>query len=730
MPDRDHPDLAEIEALSTFLDAASATGDAPRPTGRTRLPDDLAMTARAVRAASRPRGLTRRFADRLEEDLMDLAALERSHAGAADTRPTPRSPLPARIPIRSLPVVSRSRGLVELASFAAIITLLFGQVMGFGGSFAFWQDASPTPASTGPTTGLTRVDAGRSGAFSGPGPSGTPALRWVAKQATDYALLDQPVAGENTLFVLDPANGVISEVAGEGALSPRVAQNAIATYLVDHDTVYVTTGVGDRGTLSAHGPGYLTQRWGVETGVSAAALGFDGERIFMTDTSGVLHAFSADDGTSLWSVDLAVGRLDSVFQPPSFVLDDPSPAVADGMVFVGTPGGVHAFAAVDGTPMWTTDLPEALVGAPSIVGGAVFVAARGTGSDGTPGTGHVYALDAVTGVQRWSYAQPAWKSAVSKATGVSADDVLVLTVDGDSVFVNGDGETGDVVTALDVATGDETWSVRFGVVSGAAPVAAGDTLYLTRPDGGVYGLNSATGERRWRLDAGTANLRSPAIIGDLLLVTTANGTVFGLGDATDDTSAAGTPTAASNGSDDISGLAPCAPPRLRPDPPPTGEPATTLDVLQRPESEGQGSAVRADLPTKPVADADAFVGILDTLHAMRACDRPGKERELGGFFTDDYYRRMASYYPDTDILQLPWVARVPYGFAQTRLEDLPDPVVLDDGRVALLLGWRDVAGERGANWGEGQLVVFVRQHGVWMIDEVVRVTEVPNQPMG
>lgn len=411
-------------------------------------------------------------------------------------------------------------------------------------------------------------------------------------------------------------------------------------------------------------------------------------------------------------------------------MNDPSPAVRDGLVVVATPAGdVRAFSAEDGTPSWRFDTPEDLVGAPTIVEGTVYVAARLTGDFGSPGAGHVYALDGETGEQRWVHELAAWAVAISKAAGVEPLDVLVLTVDGTNVYLNGDGERGDAVVALNAQSGEVVWTVGFGVASGAAPVAADDTLYLTRPDGGVYGLNTATGEQRWRLDAGTANLRSPAILDDLLLVTTSQGTVIGLGDRDGAGDADASPVAVAS-SDDISGLPPCAATRLRPDPLPTGEPARTLDIVERPNDQGQGSAVRADLPTEPLAEADALPGIVDTLRAMQACDRPGRERELGGFFTDDYYRRMALYYPNTDLLSLPWVARVPYSLERTTLKDLPAPVVLEDGRVALLLGWQEVSGPNDAEWGEGQLVVFVQVDGAWLIDEVVRVTEVPNQPMG
>lgn len=737
MPSRDQSELAEIESFALHLDAQRNAGDALRPTGATRVPDNLTATAGVVQAASGPRGLTRRFADRLEEKLMDLAALDRPLADSNGIHPM--QPIlrvrhaPAPTTADRPPAARHGWGVGGFISFAVLVSLIaaiFAQTLGPGGNFAFWQDSTPAPDTGEPTTGLLRVDSGRSGAYTDPGPSGVPALQWLARDTSRSPVAMQPIAGDAELFLVDPADGELRAVDRDGQAHGSVEVDLIQSYVIDGGWVYIATGKENQGALSAFSQDGLVEAWRVETGLSAAALGFDGDRIYLVDTDGVLRAFDRSDGSESWNVDLGVGAVSTIFQPPSFVMNDPSPAVRGGLVVVATPAGdVRAFSAEDGKPRWTFDSPEDLVGAPTIVDGTIYVAARLTGDFGSPGAGHVYALDGETGEQRWGHALTAWTARISKASGVNPVDVLVLTVDGTNVYLNGDGENGDAIVALDAETGQVVWTVGFGVASGAAPVVSGDTLYLTRPDGGVYGLNTATGEQRWRLDAGTANLRSPAILDDLLLVTTSQGTVIGLGDRDDTGDAEASPVAAAS-SDDISGLPPCVATRLQPDPLPTGEPARTLDIVERPDDRGQGSAVRADVPTDPLADADALLGIVDTLRAMQACDRPGRERELGGFFTDDYYRRMALYYPDTDLLGLPWVARVPYSLEMTTLKDLPAPVVLEDGRVALLLGWREVSGPDAAEWGEGQLVIFVQTDGVWLIDEVVRVTEVPNQPMG
>lgn len=612
--------------------------------------------------------------------------------------------------------------------------------MGIGGRLLFWQDTdpiSPPPAaapiasfhsaatpSISPVdvAGTLRGDAARTGTSLDTGPTGIPAVRWTDDSLVgDLAM--QPIVFDEALHLLDPASPSITRMDAFGAEMLSVRESYITTYLVHRDALIVASGSDDDGALAAYPRAGGDERWRVATGVASGGLAADAERVYLIDDAGVLWAVSIADGTVIWSVggalddDAGDRGPDTIFQPASYLFGDPSPALAGDMVVVSTEAGqVRAFSAVDGAPRWVADPPEAILGASSIFDGTVYVAARDRDDNGNPRAGHVYALDAQTGAERWSYELAAWTVDGANPESHQPIDVLVLTVDGKRVFVNGDGPRGDRITALDRLTGSEDWAVAFDVASGVAPVVGGDTLFVARSDGSVNGVNTTTGERRWRLDAGTPNFRSPALFGDLLLVTTSEGRVIALGDPEPD---AATPAAAGSEVDDISGLPPCVSRRLRPDPLPTGDTSTELTIPERTGDRGTSSVIRADVPTEPVADGATLLRIVSTLDAMLDCDRPGKERELGGFFSDDYYRRTAMRQPDG----FNWRgSQVLSSFEQISLANLPDAVVLDDGRVAILL-WADV-------YREGQLVVFVEQDGVLLIDEVVRITEEPGHGQG
>jgi len=741
MSTREPTELAEIEALASLLDHRSEVGDAPSKSGSTRLPNDLVATARAVDEASRPRGLSASFAQCLEENLMDLAALDRPLDPKIVTRPMPgarpawRLALPART--YSPSASRRRRGVGVFISFAALIGLIaavFAQTLDPGGDFVSWQDADPTssPVFGTPTnaalaggTGMLRGDAARTGSFPDSGPTGVPVVRWT-NDALVGDLAMQPVVLDGALYLLDPASPSVTQIDASGADMLSVRESYITTYLVHPDALIIASGSDGDGALAAYPVGGGEERWRIETGVAVGGLAADNNRVYLSDNAGVLRSVSIADGTVDWSVGGVIdddeGDVgpDTIFQPASYLFGDPSPAVADGLTVVSTEDGqVQAFSAVDGAPRWTVGLSESILGAPSITDGAVYVAARDRADSGSPLAGHVYALDAKTGAELWRHELTAWSTDASKRQAVQPIDVLVLTVDAKHVFVNGTGPGGDHLTALDAGTGDEVWSAEFNAVSGVAPVVGGRTLFVTRADGGIYGIDAGTGERRWRLDAGSPNYRSPVIFGDLLIVTTSEGRVIALGDSEPGAPDASSPNATGSEGDDVSGLPPCASPRLRPDPLPSGDPSTELGIPERTGDRGTSSVIRADVPTEPIADGETLWRIVATLDSMLDCDRPGKERELGGFFSDDYYRRTTMRSPDGFNWRGSEILR---SFEQISLADVPDPIDLDDGRVAVLL-WTDL-------YREGQLVVFVEQDGTLIIDEIVRITEEPGQGRG
>jgi outer membrane protein assembly factor BamB len=195
-----------------------------------------------------------------------------------------------------------------------------------------------------------------------------------------------------------------------------------------------------------------------------------------------------------------------VFAVPTSV--DGTPAVADGVVYVGDDNGnIYALTAASGTLRWKLSTGSSVVSRPAVVDGTVYI-----GSENND----VYALDAVTGAIRWK-----------RDTGGSVDSGPAVT--GGLVYVGNDNNE---VFALDAATGAIRWTQQTGDNVTTNPAVSGGTVYVGCEDDSVYALDAATGAVRWqRPTRGQVN-SSPAVSGRTIFVGSDDGSVYALDAAT------------------------------------------------------------------------------------------------------------------------------------------------------------------------------------------------------
>jgi outer membrane protein assembly factor BamB len=140
----------------------------------------------------------------------------------------------------------------------------------------------------------------------------------------------------------------------------------------------------------------------------------DGERIYLVDNGGILFAFDVKTGKQLWTEKLGT-------------IQKSSPVLADGKLYVGTENGKfyiirpHADKAeiLDRDQLGTEDIPEAIIAAPAVARGRVYVvtmaATYALGPKGTPSS---------------AAARPsATSSAPSAAAAAEAATILVTPTD-------------------------------------------------------------------------------------------------------------------------------------------------------------------------------------------------------------------------------------------------------------------------------------------------------------
>jgi outer membrane protein assembly factor BamB len=157
-----------------------------------------------------------------------------------------------------------------------------------------------------------------------------------------------------------------------------------------------------------------------------------------------------------------------------------SPAVSEGVMFVGIDNNILALNASTGTKIWSYPTKGRVVSSPAVVDGVVYVGSFES---------VLYALNASTGSKIWNY--PSMDVGyVAYRTEVKSSPAVV---DGVVYF----GSWDDNVYALKASTGEKIWNhtMRDGVDS--APAVSEGTVYVSSNFGYLYALNAATGEEIW-----------------------------------------------------------------------------------------------------------------------------------------------------------------------------------------------------------------------------------------
>jgi polyvinyl alcohol dehydrogenase (cytochrome) len=297
-------------------------------------------------------------------------------------------------------------------------------------------------------------------------------LLWGRRRASRLAAL-VAVAG---LAAAACAGGGSGGDGGEAA-GPAEAERPPAEWLrVGLDLANTRTVTGET-ALDVDSVAGLAPAWDVRgiDGMSGTPA-VSGGVVYFGDWTGHVRALNGDDGTEVWN-----RRLGDRYIGGSVALDGDN-------VYAGTfDGRIVALARDSGEPVWDTqigDHPKAVIfGSPVVVDGLVVVgvASFEVFVTGNPNTfrGHIVALDATTGAERWRFYVTAGDA--TQAAGVSIWSSPAIDTERGVAYI-GTGQTyglpasplSDSLLALDLQTGEEVWHTQF---------TADDAWTLAQPTG-------------------------------------------------------------------------------------------------------------------------------------------------------------------------------------------------------------------------------------------------------
>ncbi len=306
-----------------------------------------------------------------------------------------------------------------------------------------------------------------------------------AGPATDWV---RPPAGVNGSApaappVPAPAPAPDNDPSGPERWRPwrfRMSNDVWGTPVVVGDLLYVTS-------FEVHALDTGNGRRQFKTRDVAWAMAVEGGRIH------------ASDGPSLYALDAASGAERWRVRTDAWVYA----LKADrGTVVTGTRGGgVQAWEAATGEKLWDisgaqTDF-ETPEGGPAIHDGTVYVWQDA----------RLRALDARTGVERWSYP-------VGDAASCGGVPVRVTPAPDGYAYVS----AGTRVLAVDNASGHVRWHFECPAVFlsppafAPGPAVTGGGVYLADYLGTVYALDAATGKDRWRIATEARQSTEPVLV--------------------------------------------------------------------------------------------------------------------------------------------------------------------------------------------------------------------------
>ena len=239
---------------------------------------------------------------------------------------------------------------------------------------------------------------------------------------------------------------------------------------------------------------------------SAAVLS---DTVVVGGGDGQVYAFNAKSGSVRWKVHTE-GRVRS------------SPAISDGVVYAGSfDGSLYAIDFNSGKVIWRYDTKgrslnparfpfdrQAILSSPAVADGVVYVGSRDA---------NLYAVDAAKGTLRWivDYEKDDFTWAISSP---AVHDHVVYMGTADGHFVH----------ALRATDGQELWRFKMPDRVWSSPVVAGPELYVTNQSGDLYAVDLKSGKESWQFQTRSSVQSSPALSNGVVYFGSNDGGVYAI----------------------------------------------------------------------------------------------------------------------------------------------------------------------------------------------------------
>ncbi|MGQ3331037.1 PKD domain-containing protein [Halorubrum sp. FL23] len=259
-------------------------------------------------------------------------------------------------------------------------------------------------------------------------------------------------------------------------------------------------------------PTELNPQWSRDVFTAGRLVG-RGNRIYVSQLDGPIQARSASTGDIVWETEYSIYGT------------GPAPTVTSDTVYVAGYEDFYALSTTDGSTKWSTNI-SASGTATTVVDDLVFAGGR---------DGVVYALDASTGTQQWTFDTGDDNSGSDTGAGTPRkfDGVPEPAFANGTVYIGG-GYDNSKVYALSATDGTVQWEVSLSAAVMAPPTVSSGTVYVNSTDGRVHALNTDDGSEVWTYKTTNITYASPSVANGTVVVGSLDQTLYAL-DASDGT---------------------------------------------------------------------------------------------------------------------------------------------------------------------------------------------------
>lgn len=410
--------------------------------------------------------------------------------------------------------------------------------------------------------------------YEGYGPSNASSYRYTGGAAVGGGLRS-PILSDGVIYVASSADKKIHAFDADSLTSPvqsdelpHVVDASVA--VADNLVIVATSEMNTSNKIYALNKSNLNEVWNYsypdgEICFSSAPT-ISGEKVFVTSWNGMgwdmpllsilyelqllegnnkIIALDLNDGTEIWNASLPAGSFST-------------PAVADGMVFVGCDNlmgsSLFAFDEETGAKVWDASIGLIGRGSPVIYDDKVFVVVKDQSLISLTGDVKVIAVDEYNGTVLWNTTIatniPAFESLPKALQLYNIMATSTPAIYETTLFVTSpDGN----LSALKTTDGEKLWSVDlpsglFGLLPlypCTSPVATANRVYVASADGVVHAF-SMSGEKLWDFRCVTNEsfldmsyiLAAPIVADGVLYVSVTeeladlSGRIFSIGNAT------------------------------------------------------------------------------------------------------------------------------------------------------------------------------------------------------